>query len=154
MKKLTLTPAALLATLAFAFAPAPVARAAEKGATPAVISHGAEISLAGNLVAGKITVFDFFSDYCPPCKLLSPSLDKLHAKRDGVAVVKIDINRPWPGIKRPDLDSPVSRQFNLRTLPYFKIYGADGKLIAEGNAAKNTLLKWLDAIDENPFKGW
>ena len=163
MKKLTLTPAALLAKLAFAFvltlalatlAPAPAARAAEKGATPAVISRGAEISLADNLVAGKITVFDFFSKYCPPCMTLSAPLDQLHARRDGIAVVKIDINRPDPAIKKPDLESPVARQFNLRTLPHFKIYGANGKLLFEGETAKNVLIKWLGAIGENPFNGW
>ena len=37
----------------------PVMRAADKGAEPDVISHGAKVTLAGNLVAGKITVFDF-----------------------------------------------------------------------------------------------
>ena len=141
--------------LVLAFASAPALRAAEKGATPAVISQGgAAITLADHLVAGKTTVFDFFSANCPPCATLAPALEKLHAARDGIAVVKIDIDRAGPGIKRPDLESPVSRQFNLRTLPHIKIYGADGKLIAEGARATDVLLIWLDVLNENPFKGF
>jgi len=143
---------AMLALGVFVFASA--MRAAEKGATPAVISHGAEVTLADNLVAGKVTIFDFFSQSCPPCMIFSPALDKLHAKRDGIAVVKIDIDRPGPGIRRPDLESPVAKEFNLKTLPHFKIYGADGKLLCEGDLAVNTLAKWLAAIGENPFNGW
>ena len=129
-------------------------RAAEKGATPAVISHGAEITLADNLVKGKVTVFDFFSKDCPPCMRLAPALEILHAKRDGIAVVEVDIDRPGPGIKRPDLASPVAQQFKLRTLPHIKIYGADGKLIAEDARATDVLLIWLDVLNENPFKGF
>ena len=129
-------------------------RAAEKGAAPAVISHGAEITLADNLVAGKVTIFDFFSKDCPPCMRLSPALEKLHARRDGIAVVEIDIDRAGPGIKRPDLASPVALQFNLKALPRIEIYGADGKLLAGGGLAMDIVLRWLDAIDENPLKGF
>jgi len=150
MKKIILTLFAL-----GALAPAPAALAAEKGAAPAVISQGgAEITLADNLVAGKVTVFDFFSKNCQPCMMLSPALDKLHAKRDGIAVVKIDIDRADPGVKRPDLASPVARQFKLTALPHFKIYGANGKLLSEGSLAMDTLLIWLDALGENPLKGF
>jgi len=143
---------ALLATLAlalgmFALALAPVMRAAEKGATPAVISHGAKVTLTDNLVAGKITIFDFYSKYCPPCVRFSPLLDKLHAKRDDLAVVKVDINRA--GIKGIDWKSPVAQQYNLNSIPHIKIYGADGKLMAEGDKARSMALKWLGAIGEN-----
>jgi len=145
MKKTILTMLALGMSIL-----APAMRAAEKGATPAVISHGAKVKLADNLVTGKITIFDFYSKYCPPCLVLGSGLGKLHAKRDDVAVVKVDINRA--GIKGIDFKSPVAQQFNLHSIPHLKIYGADGKLMAEGDKAKSIVLEWLDAIGENPYK--
>jgi len=131
---------------------APVTRAADKGTTPtpAVLSHGARVTLTDNLVAGKITVFDFFSKYCGPCMMLSPKLDILQARRDDLAVVKVDINRP--ATKGIDWKSPVAQQYSLQSIPHLRIYGADGKLMADGDKATNIVLKWLDAIGENPFK--
>jgi len=62
-------------------------------ATGGTISRGQEVDLADHLVAGKITIFDFYSDYCPPCRTISPKLEELAGRRDDIAVVKVDINR-------------------------------------------------------------
>jgi thiol-disulfide isomerase/thioredoxin len=112
-----------------------------KGPTPLHISHGQEITLADYLVPGKTTVFDFYSEYCPPCRAIAPKLEKLHAERADIAVVKVDINRP--GIKRIDWQSPVAREFHLQSIPHFKIFGPDGKLQAEGDDAYETILGWV-----------
>ena len=147
MKKTILTMFAL-STVVFALG----MRAAEKGAKPAAISHGAKVTLTDNLVAGKITVFDFYSKYCGPCMRLSPALDKLHTKRDDLAVVKVDIQRP--SIKGGiDWKAPVIQQFKIQSLPHLKIYDAKGKLMAEGDKAMNIVSKWLEAIGEkNPLR--
>ena len=129
MRRPLLLPALLLLLVA-----PPAARAAEthtKGATPARIAMGETIDLADYLVPGKTTVFDFFSDYCPDCRALAPQMNKLHATRDDLAVVEVDINRP--GVKRIDWKSPVARQYDLHSIPYFKIFGPDGKLQIEGD---------------------
>ena len=118
--------------------------AAKKGALPATISQGAKITLKDHLVPGKITVFDFTSKFCPPCVRIAPMLDKLHAKRDDIAVVKVDINRP--GIRGIDWGSPVAQQNGLKSIPYFMIYGADGKLQAEGKKASEMVIKWLEEL--------
>lgn len=106
-----------------------------KAAKPAHISMGAEVKLADHLVAGKTVIFDFYSDYCPPCVAIAPELEKLHAKRADVVVVKVDINRP--GIKGIDWKSPVAQQYNLRSIPHFKVYGPDGKLRAEDSTTSS-----------------
>jgi len=150
MKKLTLILIAFVTVASVPFAAfTPPINAAEKQGQVTVISQGQKVTLADNLVAGKITVFDFTSKYCPPCMLLSPALDKLHQKRADLAVVKVDINRP--DVKRIDWQSPVAQQFKLRSIPHIKIYGADGKLISEGDKAMSTVLDWLKAIGETPF---
>ena len=104
-----------------------------KGLKPLHISEGKEVNLSDYLVPGKTTVFDFYSKYCPPCRAISPKLEKLHETHDDIAVVKVDINRP--DIKGIDWESPVARQFDLQSIPQFKVYGPDGKLKAEGDAA-------------------
>jgi len=66
----------------------------------------------------------------------------LHKSRDDIAVVKVDINRP--GVKGIDWESPVAQQYQLHSIPHFKIYGPDGKLQAEGDAAYDQVQKWVE----------
>jgi thiol-disulfide isomerase/thioredoxin len=124
---------------------APLAVAAEdthvKGPEPAHISRGQQVTLADYLVPEKTTIFDFYSEYCPPCRAIGPYLVKLHKTRDDIAVVKVDINRP--GVKGIDWKSPVTRQFQLESIPHFKVYGPDGKLKAEGDAAYEMVTGWF-----------
>ncbi len=141
MKRLS-TLAACCALLALATVSVVSAEPGKKGAAPDKIAHGAEVDITKHLVSGKITVFDFTSDYCPPCRQISPMLDELHARRDDLAVVKIDINRP--DTKGIDWKSPVAAQYQLRSIPHFKVYGADGKLMAEGDAAAEMVFGWLE----------
>jgi thioredoxin len=113
----------------------------EKGPEPLKISHGAQVELSDYLVPGKTTVFDFSSEYCPPCRRISPKLDELHKTRSDIAVVKIDINRA--GIKQIDWKSPVAQQYSLQSIPQFKVFGPNGKLIAEGDDASEMVESWL-----------
>jgi thiol-disulfide isomerase/thioredoxin len=114
-----------------------------KGPKPAHISHGEEVDIKEYIVAGKTTIFDFTSQYCPPCRAIAPKLDALHAAREDIAVVKVDINRP--DVKRIDWESPVSKQYALRSVPHFKVFGPDGKLQAEGKEASALVYKLLPA---------
>ena len=74
-------------------------------------------------------------------RAVSPKLDELHRRRDDVAVVKVDINRP--DVRKIDWQSPVAKQFALRSIPHFKIFDGEGKLISEGNEARDTVYGWL-----------
>ena len=136
----------LLALVFAALAAAPLARSADdshvKGADPAHIAKGQEVNVADYLVPGKITIVDFYSEYCPPCRAIAPKLVNLHKSRDDIAVVKVDINRP--GVKGIDWESPVAQQYQLHSIPHFKIYGPDGKLQAEGDAAYDQVQKWVE----------
>jgi thiol-disulfide isomerase/thioredoxin len=134
---------ALLVLAIAAFAP--FIQAAEKGDTPAIISHGERITIEDHLVPGKITVFDFTSNYCPPCRQLAPLLDKLHAQRDDIAVIKVDINRRHTrGI---DWGSPVAQQYHLKSIPYFQIYSSAGRFSSDGKVARAKINEWLNALD-------
>jgi len=119
-----------------------------KGEKPLSISQGQEVNLADFVVTGKITIFEFTSEYCPPCRGYAEPLLLLHRNRDAVAVVKVDINRPVT--HKIDWDSPVAKQFGMQSIPHFKVYGPDGKLMAEDTTdarpARQLVDKWINAL--------
>jgi len=133
---------ALVSLLALLAAPFAFAGSATKGEKPAKIAHGEKVDIKEHLVAGKITVVDFTSDFCPPCRQISPHLDALHARRDDIAVLKVDINRPET--KGIDWKSPVAVQYKLQSVPHFKVFDADGNLMAEGDAAFEMVVGWFE----------
>ena len=136
----------ILALVLAAVIAAPLAFCADdthvKGPSPAHIAMGQKVDVANYLVPGKTTIVDFYSEYCPPCRAIAPKLVNLHKSRDDIAVVKVDINRP--GVKGIDWESPVAQQYQLHSIPHFKIYGPDGKLQAEGDAAYDQVQKWVE----------
>ena len=111
----------------------------------AVNAHdpGAELAIENYLLAGKTNIVDFYSDYCPPCKKISPLLQELGEKRPDLAVLKIDINRK--GVKGIDWGSPLARQYELRSIPHFRIYDAAGNLEKEGQEAYVEIFRMLAA---------
>ena len=112
-----------------------------KPSKPEHIARGAEVKIADYLVPGKTTIFDFTSQYCPPCRAVAPLLEKLHATRDDIVVVKVDINRPT--FKGIDWESPVAKQYDLGSVPHFKVFDPNGKLVAEGKPASKLVYGWL-----------
>lgn len=106
------------------------------------ISHGAQVDIREHLTAGKTTIVDFWSKYCPPCEALRPLLEQLAmARSKELAVVKVDINRP--GVQGIDWQSPVAQQYGLQSIPHIKIFGPDGRLVAEGDQARQMVMQWL-----------
>lgn len=110
-----------------------------------VIGKGEQVTLDDYLVAGKTTIVDFYSEYCGPCRTLAPRLEALVNQRDDIAVVKVDINRP--GITGIDSQSPVARQFNLRSIPHLRVYGPDKQLQLEGEPAFRKVMEWCQAAE-------
>jgi thioredoxin 1 len=93
----------------------------------ATISHAGEaVDVTRHLAPGKLTLVDFYADWCGPCRALEPTISDLatrHADRLGVRKVNI-VN--W--------DSAVSQAYRLRAIPHLQLYSADGTLIANGDA--------------------
>lgn len=116
----------------------------EAGGEPQRVSYGAEISLTDYAIDGQIVVFDFMSDYCPPCQRIAPWMDRLHKERDDITVVKVDINRD--GVRGIDWGSPVVRQYRIQSVPHFKVMNAEGKVLAEGESAQVMIMEWLQEL--------
>ena len=96
-----------------------------------VIAHGEEVDLAAHLAPGKYTVFDFYAVWCPPCRVLSPALERLasnHAAR--LAIRKVDI---------VDWTMPVVAQHGIRALPHLVLFDPSGRRAADGEAVLDAL---------------
>ena len=90
------------------------------------ITHGREVDIEEHLVPGKYVLFDFYADWCGPCRALEPQIRELAGRHaDHLAVRKVDIIN-W--------DSQVSRQYRMSSIPYMILYGPDGERITAGDA--------------------
>ena len=83
-----------------------------------VISRGEEVDLKAHVVAGTVTVFEFYADWCHVCRSIEPALGGLIADT-GAALRRINI-----GNGRTD----VTRQYGVTATPTFHIYKASGEL--------------------------
>jgi thiol-disulfide isomerase/thioredoxin len=106
---------------------------------------GAEFDVKSYLQKGKMNIVDFYSDFCPPCRKISPLLKKLDQQRQDLVVLAVDINRK--GVKGIDWVSPLALQYKLNSIPHFQIYDADGDLTKEGQEAYLEIVAMLNRAD-------
>jgi thiol-disulfide isomerase/thioredoxin len=78
--------------------------------------------LESHVVPGKVTVFDFYADWCAPCRKIDAHMFSLLAERDDVALRKLNIVS-WT--------SPVAKRHlaDVEKVPYVLVYGRDGSLV-------------------------
>lgn len=92
-----------------------------------VLSHGKLVEIEPYVKPGVVTVFDFYADWCLPCKQLNRSLVNLKQTYGARLVVyKLDVVE-W--------GSELTEHYEIRDLPHLRCYGVDGKLIKAGPAA-------------------
>ena len=85
---------------------------------------GRRVDIAKALAPGKITVVDFYGEWCGPCKLLETRLQHLMQGQTNVALRRIDIGK-W--------DNAAAKQateLRAAALPYIRVYDARGKFVA------------------------
>jgi thiol-disulfide isomerase/thioredoxin len=100
---------------------------------------GARVDLVP--VAGKVTIFDFWAEWCVPCKTLEPVLVELAKKYPSrVALRRIDVI---------DWDSAVVAQhltpggFNL---PHLKIFDGNGRVLLEDSSGPGKLIPLIEHV--------
>jgi thiol-disulfide isomerase/thioredoxin len=127
---MTLALVAAAAAFSGACGPQSVGQGTAPGGDIQIVSKGEPLNLRDYLVVGKYTLFDYYADWCPPCRQLSPRLEELARQHANLALRKIDIVS-W--------SHPVARQQGVTDLPYLRLFDPEGKLVAEGDAVLDSL---------------
>jgi thiol-disulfide isomerase/thioredoxin len=86
-----------------------------------LVEHGEDLpSLESHVVAGKITLFDFYADWCGPCRRVDEHVFALLRARSDLAYRKLDMVS-W--------DTPLTKHYlrDVSSLPYVVVYGKDGR---------------------------
>ena len=76
-----------------------------------------------SLVAGKITIVDYYADWCGPCQVLEARIHRYMAAHPDVALRRADVGK-W--------DTAHAKQmtkFGAAALPYLRVYAANGKFV-------------------------
>lgn len=79
---------------------------------------------------------DFFATWCPPCKALSPILEKIATEKAAdLKIVKVDV----------DASPEIAAQYAIQSMPTLLII-RDGEVISRtvGAAPKSEVIKWID----------
>ena len=75
--------------------------------------------------AGKITVIDFYADWCGPCRVLETRLEHFMQGRPNLALRRVNIGK-WDN----EAAKQATREFRAEALPYIRVYDANGKFVA------------------------
>ncbi|HJQ41349.1 MAG TPA: thioredoxin domain-containing protein [Thermoanaerobaculia bacterium] len=101
----------------------PLPAEAVKGLDIVSYTSGKRVELAKILAPGKITVVDYYGDWCGPCRVLETRLHHLMNGNSNLALRRIDIGK-W--------DNDAAKQateLRAAALPYVRVYDARGKFV-------------------------
>jgi len=102
----------------------PLSEEARSGLDIRTVSHGEVVNIEAELAPGKVTIFDYYADWCGPCHLLTPKLERLVKRYGNVALRKVDIV-DW----KSDAAKQATSEFRLGGLPYVRVYGPNGSVL-------------------------
>jgi thiol-disulfide isomerase/thioredoxin len=98
---------------------------------------GEKVNLHDLTQTGKYTIIEFYSLFSPDCLDMEPKLEKLARAREDMAIRRLNIDRDERERRKIDYESPLARQFQIHSVPEFKLFDQDEKLIAEGEQARH-----------------
>jgi len=110
--------------------------AAFRDAKIKVISNGGEqVDLSLLMAPGKITIVDFYAEWCGPCRRISPQLEQLAKTDPDVVLLKIDIVN-W--------NTPVTRQFGVQSVPNVRVFGRTGAQLGDATPDVSLVMKRVE----------
>ncbi len=107
--------------------PRPLSEAERAGLDLEALPPARKVRLEDHLAPGKRTIFYFHAEWCGPCRLYGPRLERLvQAYPERLALRKVDV---------VDWDTPVARQLGKRYrmpgLPFTLVFDERGKLVGQ-----------------------
>ncbi len=105
-----------------------------------ISKSGEAVTLDDHIQPSKVTVFDFYAQWCKPCRQVDIHMKQVLATHGDVALRKLDV---------VDWDSEVAKQYlhDVPDLPYVIVYGKNGKRVAKISGLA------LDELDAAIAKG-
>jgi copper chaperone CopZ len=95
-----------------------------KGLDIRAYTDGHRVSIPALLAPGKVTIVDFYADWCGPCHVLEARLQHLmHGARPNLALRRVNIGK-W--------DNDAAKQatkLHAEALPYLRVYDARGRFV-------------------------
>lgn len=86
---------------------------------------GKAVNLVDQARAGKLTIYDFYADWCSPCRIVGPRLEALARSRPGeIALRKVDVIN-W--------ESDAAVRQGIDFLPYLAVVSPEGRVLAAGS---------------------
>jgi len=86
-------------------------------------TDGRRIDIPSVMAKGKITIVDFYADWCGPCNVLETRLQHLMQGKKNIALRRVNIGK-W--------DNAAAKQateLRAEALPYIRVYDAQGKFV-------------------------
>jgi thiol-disulfide isomerase/thioredoxin len=100
-----------------------------------LISNGESVDLQKYLVKDYVVVFDFYAEWCGPCKILGPKIEELVNKYDNVLLRKINIVN-W--------SSEVAKQYKIQFVPNVRVYNKQGQMIGEPTPGYSQIAGYIE----------
>lgn len=92
----------------------------DKKKVKTIVFKGERKSIEKHAIKGGITIFDFYADWCGPCRQIDPMLKKFVKKNKGFYLRKINIVK-W--------GSPIAKKYKINSIPSLWIMGKNGQWI-------------------------
>jgi thiol-disulfide isomerase/thioredoxin len=104
-------------------------------------SPGEIIDLPNLIKIGKTNIIFFESPHCPTCQQMLPTMEKLAVKQTDFNICVVNIDRK--SSNNIDYDSPVAQQFDIHSVPKYRLYDYRGKFISTDDDAKKKVRVWI-----------
>jgi len=99
-----------------------------------ISNGGKRLDVQGLVVPGKVTLIDFYADWCPPCQRMSPKLELLATQDPEVYLRKVDIVK-W--------GTEVALQYNIQSIPHIYVYDRNGALVGEPTSSFDDVVRYV-----------